>query len=124
MELTKSNEDYLEAIRRLCLKFGAAQVRDIAKLMKVKMPSVNSAVRNLAELGLVEYVQYAPVRLTEQGEYYADQVIEKHLALRDFLKKVLGLEHERADDLACHMEHLLNSDEIRKLKAFADQVKS
>lgn len=122
MELTKSNEDYLEAIRRLSLKHGSAQVRDIAAEMKVKMPSVNSAVRNLAELGLVDYVQYAPVRLTRQGEIYADQVIAKHIALREFLNKVLQLAPQRSDELACLMEHILNTEEIGKLKELTDRV--
>ncbi|MCB5933138.1 metal-dependent transcriptional regulator, partial [[Eubacterium] rectale] len=40
LELTKSNEDYLEAIGLLSEKNGTAQVRDIAEMLKVKMPSV------------------------------------------------------------------------------------
>ncbi len=116
MELTQSNEDYLEAIRRLCILHGSAQVRDIANLMNVKMPSVNSAVKSLSDLGLVEYVQYAPVKLTKEGEVLADKVIEKHKALRSFFKDVLELSHDRADDLACRLEHILNADEIEKFK--------
>lgn len=48
LELTKSNEDYLEAIGLLSEKNGTAQVRDIAEMLKVKMPSVTSAVKQLA----------------------------------------------------------------------------
>ena len=44
LELTKSNEDYLEAIGLLSEKSGTAQVRDIAEMLKVKMASVKSAV--------------------------------------------------------------------------------
>lgn len=54
LELTKSNEDYLEAIGLLSEKNGTAQVRDIAEMLKVKMPSVTSAVKQLADMGLVE----------------------------------------------------------------------
>lgn len=117
MELTKSNEDYLEAIRLLVLKNGVAQVKDIANMLNVKMPSVNSAVRHLAELGLVEYVQYAPVRLTEKGELRADQIIERHLTLKSFLEGALQIGHERSDEIACLMEHILNDEEVLKLKA-------
>ena len=35
LELTKSNEDYLEAIGLLSEKNGTAQVRDIAEMLKV-----------------------------------------------------------------------------------------
>ena len=52
LELTKSNEDYLEAIGLLSEKSGTAQVRDIAEMLKVKMPSVTSAVKQLADMGL------------------------------------------------------------------------
>ena len=59
LELTKSNEDYLEAIGLLSEKNGTAQVRDIAEMLKVKMPSVTSAVKQLADMGLVEYTRQA-----------------------------------------------------------------
>lgn len=75
LELTKSNEDYLEAIGLLSEKNGTAQVRDIAEMLKVKMPSVTSAVKQLADMGLVEYTQYAPVKLTPQGRRIAGKII-------------------------------------------------
>ena len=66
LELTKSNEDYLEAIGLLSEKNGTAQVRDIAEMLKVKMPSVTSAVKQLADMGLVEYT---PVSYTHLDVY-------------------------------------------------------
>ena len=75
LELTKSNEDYLEAIGLLSEKNGTAQVRDIAEMLKVKMPSVTSAVKQLADMGLVEYTQYAPVKLTPQGRRIAGKLL-------------------------------------------------
>lgn len=75
LELTKSNEDYLEAIGLLSEKNGTAQVRDIAEMLKVKMPSVTSAVKQLADMGLVEYTQYAPVKLTPQGRRIAGKIL-------------------------------------------------
>ena len=58
LELTKSNEDYLEAIGLLSEKNGTAQVRDIAEMLKVKMPSVTSAVKQLADMGLCAINRY------------------------------------------------------------------
>ena len=102
LELTKSNEDYLEAIGLLSEKSGTAQVRDIAEMLKVKMPSVTSAVKQLADMGLVEYTQYAPVKLTPQ---------------------------ERANEVACQIEHIMTFEEIERLKScrirpFADGVEN
>ena len=111
LELTKSNEDYLEAIGLLSEKNGTAQVRDIAEMLKVKMPSVTSAVKQLADMGLVEYTQYAPVKLTPQGRRIAGKIIVSHGILFDFLRE------ERANEVACQIEHIMTFEEIEKLRS-------
>lgn len=110
--LGRSAEDYLEAIGHLCRKNGTAQVSDIAALLNVKKPSVTAAMRRLSDLGLVEYRLYAPIRLTEQGEAYAQRVINAHRILHRFMQEVAGLSPERADEAACLMEHILTYEEI------------
>ena len=116
LELTKSNEDYLEAIGLLSEKSGTAQVRDIAEMLKVKMPSVTSAVKQLADMGLVEYTQYAP-KLTPQGRRIAGKIIVSHGILFDFLREELALPEERANEVACQIEHIMTFEEIEKLKS-------
>ena len=110
--LGKSAEDYLEAIGNLSRKNGHAQVSDIAEALGVKKPSVTAAIRRLAELGLVEYRQYAPVKLTEQGVRYAEQVIHAHSILQRFMEEAAGLSPERAEEAACLIEHILTYEEI------------
>ena len=117
LELTKSNEDYLEAIGLLSEKSGTAQVRDIAEMLKVKMPSVTSAVKQLADMGLVEYTQYAPVKLTPQGRRIAGKIIVSHGILFDFLREELALPEERANEVACQIEHIMTFEEIEKLRS-------
>ncbi len=115
MELTKSNEDYLEAICELVEEHGQAQVRDIAEKMKVKMPSVTVSVRQLSDMGLVEYKPYSPVLLTKKGMQLAQRVMKSHHILQEFFEKKLGLDSERADVVACQIEHILSLEEIQKL---------
>ena len=117
MDLTKSNEDYLEAIGLLAGDDGSAQVKEIAAFMKVKMPSVTSAVKQLADLGLVEYVQYAPVKLTKKGRKLAWQVIASHETIHEFLENILHLSPSRACEIACSIEHIMLPDEVARLKA-------
>lgn len=101
-----------------CLKkSGTAQVRDIARMLKVKMPSVTSAVKQLADMGLVEYTQYAPVKLTPQGRRIAGKIIVSHGILFDFLREELALPEERANEVACQIEHIMTFEEIEKLKS-------
>ena len=115
--LGRSAEDYLEAIGLLCKQHGAAQVSDIAQMLGVKKPSVTAAMRRLAEAGLIDYHQYAPIQLTEAGTRYAERVIVSHNILHRFMTEMAGLAPERADEAACLMEHILTYDEIAAMGA-------
>lgn len=114
-KLSRSAEDYLEAIGHLCREKGAARVNDIAQRLNVKKPSVTAAVRRLADQELVVYHQYAPIELTKKGEEYADKVIRAHTVLRRFMHEVAGLSREKANETACMLEHILSQEDIRKL---------
>ena len=111
----RSGEDYLEAIGHLCHRNGAAQVSDIAQMLGVKKPSVTAAMRKLADQGLIEYHQYAPIVLTAEGRNYAERVILAHTILLRFMTEVAGLPPERADEAACSMEHILTYEEIQSI---------
>ena len=65
--MTKSLEDYVEAIYRLSQEGGRARVVDVAAMLHVKMPSVNNAVKELARLKLVKYEKYRELILTDEG---------------------------------------------------------
>lgn len=114
--LSRSAEDYLEAIGHLCREKGRAQVSDVASMLNVKKPSVTAAVHQLAEEGLISYRRYAPIELTEKGRQYAERVIRAHRILQRFLINSAGLTPERADDVACHLEHLLSMEEIAQIE--------
>lgn len=115
LKLTRSAEDYLEAIGLLCQERGAARVNDIAQRLNVKKPSVTAAVRHLADMGLVVYRQYAPIELTPKGEDYAEKVIRSHRILRRFMHEVAGLSREKANETACLLEHILSPEDIRTI---------
>lgn len=114
--LSRSAEDYLEAIGHLCRENGRAQVSDVAAMLNVKKPSVTAAVHQLAEEGLITYRRYAPIELTAKGQQYAERVIRAHGILQRFLVESAGLSTSRADDIACHMEHLLTMEEIEDIE--------
>lgn len=114
--LSRSAEDYLEAIGHLCRENGKAQVSDVAAMLNVKKPSVTAAVHQLAEEGLISYRRYAPIELTEKGRQYADRVIRAHKILHRFLMEAAGLSAERADEVACLAEHILSMEEIEQIE--------
>ena len=74
-------------------------------------------MRRLAEAGLIDYHQYAPIQLTEEGKQYAERVIVAHNILHRFMTEIAGLAPERADEAACLIEHILTYDEIAGMAA-------
>ena len=56
--ITPTMEDYLEAIFNLSKEKGAIRVRDIARKLDVKMPTVTNMLKTLSEGGLIDYEKY------------------------------------------------------------------
>jgi len=120
--LSESMEDYLEVIYHLSQEKGFARVRDIARRMKVHMPSVTGALRTLSRRGLVNYEPYAVVTLTAEGDARAGRLVRTHTALRTFLGSILGLPETEADENACRMEHAISRETRTRLIEFIEFV--
>lgn len=116
--LSRSAEDYLEAVGQLCAQSpqGQALVSDVAQLLNVKKPSVTAAMHQLAEEGLITYRPYAPIRLTDKGREYAALVMNAHKVLHRFMIEAAGLTPERAEEVGCLVEHILTYAEIRGIE--------
>jgi DtxR family Mn-dependent transcriptional regulator len=120
MELTASQEDYLEAILGLIRQTGNARVRDIAKRLSVAKSSVTYALRGLADRGLVNYEPYQLVSLTNAGQAAAEQVRRKHRGLSRFLQDVLDVDKTIAEQNACRIEHAVTDGLVRRLSCFGE----
>jgi len=118
--LTASLEDYLEAIYLIIQIKQAARSKDIAKHLKVRAASVTSALRLLSEKGLINYAPYDIITLTKDGEKAALGVVQKHRALYTFLKDVLGVDEQQAEDGACKLEHAISPEVLKRLTSFID----
>ena len=118
--MSQSLEDYLEAVYMLIADGKTALVRDVAKILSVKMPSVVKAIHELKRLGLVTQEPYSNIELTEKGSRVAKLVLNRHTLLRSFLVK-LGVSGETADRDACLMEHILSAETFDKIRIFTEQ---
>lgn len=118
--MTQSLEDYLEAIYMLIAEERPAQVRDIARMLSVKMPSVVKAVHELKNLELVTQEPYAPVKLTPKGMRLARLIMDRHTLLRRFLVK-LGVSSRAADRDACLMEHILSAETLDRIRTYTEK---
>jgi len=120
--MTQSLEDYLEAVYMLISDGGAAQVRDVATMLSVKMPSVVKAIHELKKLALVEQRPYGPIELTVKGRRVASHVLNRHTLIRSFLIK-LGVSKKNADKDACLMEHILSAETLDKIREYTERKK-
>ena len=120
--MTQSLEDYLEAIYMLIAGDHPAQVRDVARMLAVKMPSVVKALHELKKLGLVTQQPYSAIELTAKGRRVAKLVLGRHTLIRDFLMK-LGVSRKNADKDACLMEHILSAETIDKIRIYTENSK-
>ncbi len=119
-KLSSSQEDYLESIAELNAVNGLARTKEIAERLKVKMPSVSAALRNLADLGLVFYQTGKPVRLTSIGNYLAQKIILRRQTFRHFFQDILGLDESRTERLSREMKSLIDHDAEIRFLAFMD----
>ncbi len=116
--LTSVMEDYLEAIAGLDEEKKVVRVKDIAKRMDVKMPSVSSMLKTLNSRGLVNYEKYEYVELTKAGAKIGKEMQHRHDILREFLTEILKIDTATADAEACKMEHSLSSATLERLTTF------
>ena len=85
---------------------GEVSPNDLSKQLGIKMPTVNSMMKKLAEKKLVYYESYKPLRLTEKGKKEAGLIIRKHRLTEMFLVQKMGIGWEQVHDIAEQMEHL------------------
>jgi DtxR family Mn-dependent transcriptional regulator len=105
---TESEEMYLITIAR-AIEDGSPPpiaVSDIARELDVSSVSANQMIKKLSTLGLVDYLPYKGVALTDEGAALASSVLRNRRLWGLFLSEHLGLTPERADEVACEMEHI------------------
>ncbi|WP_054840970.1 metal-dependent transcriptional regulator [Thermococcus peptonophilus] len=123
MEVTKREEEYLETMYILHKNKGVIRVKDIAKALNVKPPSVVDALKKLAEKGLIEYEKYDRILLTEKGKEIAEKTYSKHIFLTKFFTDILGIPPpEIAEQDACQFEHYVSEITVRRMREFAEFI--
>lgn len=117
-KLSKSLEDYLEAVLFCVRRRRVARVRDLARRLGVNNSSVTAALKSLAERDLVNYDPYEVITLTDRGREAAEEIQHRHDVLRGLLTEVLGVDAAAADDYACRLEHAVDAALLERLDRF------
>lgn len=122
-KLTASQENYLETILNLSQQ-GPVRIRDIAKGVGVKLPSVTRAISRLAAAGLVQHESYGDVEITRAGTEAARMVVRRDECLTGLLREVLQLPEALVETEVCRLEHVLGHDVLLRLEVLVEKTLS
>lgn len=112
-----TEENYLKALFNLSAEKGEVNTNELSKQLGIKMPTVNSMMKKLAEKKLVLYESYKPLRLTEKGKKEAGLIIRKHRLTEIFLVQKMGFGWEEVHEIAEQIEHLHAPNFFEKMDA-------
>ena len=115
--LTQSVEDYLKAIYRLSMTGQPASTSQIASLLELSAPSVSGMVKRLAEQGLLEYVPYKGVQLTDEGRRAALRMVRRHRLIETYLVELLGYSWDTVHEEAERLEHAVSDTLVERMAA-------
>jgi len=117
INLTKSIEDYLEAILIVEKRDKKVKSVKIAELLGVSKPGVNKAMNVLKDNNLIDKADYGDITLTDKGREIANRIYEKHLLIKEFLI-ILGVSEETAEQDCCKIEHILSDETLKQINNF------
>jgi len=117
-KLTKSLEDYLEAIYIISLDKKVVRVKEVAEVLEVSTPSVVDAISKLTEAGYVIHEKYGYLNLSKKGIEVGKEIYKKHKELYSFFKRVLGVSDKTAKKDACRIEHFISKETLSLMKKF------
>ena len=120
--VSKSLEEYLKTMYVLKKQNGNIRVTDIANKMNCTKPSVNKAIYNLKDEGLLNYESYGTIELTDSGENLAKKILEAYDIVYVFLKDVLNLEEDDAKKEAERIKLAITDKTINKLAKYVHKV--
>jgi DtxR family Mn-dependent transcriptional regulator len=101
-----TEENYLKALIKLSQVKPEVSVHEISKSLGIKMPTVNSMMKKLAEKRLIYYESYKPVQLTDKGKKEAGLILRKHRLTEMFLVQKMGIGWEEVHAIAEQIEHI------------------
>ena len=119
LELTPSQENYLESIFRSS-QDGPVRVKELAAKVGVKEPSVSRAVTGLAKAGLVRHEVYGKIELTDLGMRVGESLARRSDCLDRFLVEILSMPSNEADAELHRLEHVLSDGLLSRLEILVD----
>lgn len=114
-----TEENYLKTIYYLATRqAGEVSTNALAEMTATKAASVTDMLKKLSDKQLIHYKKYQGVRLTEEGERLALQVIRRHRLWEVFLVEKLGFGWDAVHEIAEELEHVRSAELVSRLDTF------
>ncbi len=120
--VSKALEEYLKTMYILKKQNNNIRVTDIAEKMNCTKASVNKAIYNLKDNGLLNYESYGTIELTKEGENLAKKILEAYDIVYLFLKDVLNIDEEKAKQEAENIKSAITDETVNKLAKYVHKV--
>jgi DtxR family transcriptional regulator, Mn-dependent transcriptional regulator len=117
LSLSQEAEEYVEMIYKLQERHGMAKTKELSEIMHVVPGSITNTIEHLESHGLVTHEPYRGVKLTQQGEKIALDIIRRHRLAECLLSELLKAEWSTVHEDACKLEHALS----KKLTDFLEE---
>ena len=113
-----TEENYLKIIYHLSEISNPVLTNAIAERIQTKAASVTDMIKKLSEKGLVNYVKYQGVTLTDKGRSTAINIVRKHRLWEVFLVDKLNFKWDEVHEVAEELEHIQSNLLIERLDEF------
>lgn len=110
INLTREQEDYINAIYELQDTFGIAKIVHLSNILKYSPGAINDEIRRFEKKGFVERIPYRGFKLSEKGMEVARITVRKHRISEAFLYSVLDVPWEKCHILSSEIEHSVAGD--------------
>jgi DtxR family Mn-dependent transcriptional regulator len=118
--ITARIEDYLEEIFLIESTGREITVTDLADRMGITKGTVTATVQKMVDAKMLNHERYGTLYLTEEGRAKGLLVYRRHEGLHSFFHELLGVDREQASEMACGMEHYMDSVTDKRLYAMVD----
>lgn len=120
-KISSKAEDYLRGIYEIIRRKGFVRIKDIARELDVKPPTVVEMMKKLDAKGLILYEKYGGITLTDHGRDIAKVIEKRHETFKQFLEILLVPKDIALKD-AHILEHELHSKTILQFSRFVDFI--
>lgn len=119
--ITKTMEDYLEMIYRICLEENYIRVNTLAERLHVRPSSASKMVSELCKRELIDYEKYGVIRLTEAGLTLGKYLLHRHNSLQSFFRLINGAGNELR--VTEEVEHFIDKKTLKNIEKLTAYLK-